>query len=141
VPARRTVDPLALRSGRALEYQARVEWTGCKAQISEACDDLLPDVLTYVAAVPATESDVDAIDPLHTQMAALRCLPAEHFVDSGYIGAGHILNARESGTDLVGPVQPNRRRSARGADAFDTEDFAIDWETLTATCPQGHDSV
>lgn len=44
-------------------------------------------------------------------------------------------NARTAGVDLVGPVQPNRRRGTRGADAFDTDDFAIDWETLTTTCP------
>jgi Transposase DDE domain len=117
------------------------DWIGYKAQISEACDDLLPHIITYVAAVPATESDVDTIEPLHEKLAATRCRPAEHFVDSGYISAGHILAARASNIELVGPVQPNRRRHTRGADAFDTDEFVIDRETLTASRPQGHDSV
>jgi Transposase DDE domain len=42
---------------------------------------------------------------------------------------------------LAGPVQPNRRQHTRGADAFDTDEFVIDWETFTASYPHRNDSV
>lgn len=90
------------------------DWIGYKAQISETCDNLLPHIITYIAAVPATEGDIDTLDPLHEQLAAHRCVPAEHFVDSGYISAGHILKARTAGIDLVGPVPPNLSYSEIG---------------------------
>jgi transposase len=113
-------------------------WNGYKVQISETCDDDLPHLITCVGTVPATEADVDTTDRVHDALAAKGLTPAEHLVDSAYITAEKILDARRRGIDLVGPVHEGNQWQSRDPDAFDNDAFTIDWETMTAVCPQGH---
>lgn len=113
-------------------------WDGYKAQISETCDDDRPHLITYVNTVPATEADIDTTDLVHQVLAAKGLTPAEHLVDSAYVTAEKILTARSRGIDLIGPVHEGNQWQGKDPEAFDTDAFAIDWETMTATCPQGH---
>jgi transposase len=113
-------------------------WNGYKVQICEACDDDLPHLITYVDTVSATEADIETTDRVHDALAAKDLTPAEHLVDSAYVTAEKILDARRRGTDLVGPVHEGNQWQSRDAGAFDNDAFVIDWETMTATCPQGH---
>ncbi|MFI6663307.1 IS1182 family transposase [Streptomyces sp. NPDC050523] len=113
-------------------------WTGYIAQLSESCDEDRPHLITYVATGPATEDDVDTTPRVHAALERRGLLPAKHFMDSAYISAEHILAARRQGIDLVGPVNEGNQWQSRDPEAYDTDAFLIDWENLTAICPQGH---
>jgi transposase len=133
---------LALASPYDTDARYRVKrstgWTGYTAQLSESCDEDRPHLITYVGTGPATEDDVETTPRVHAALERRELLPAEHFADSAYISAEHILNARQQGVDLVGPVSQGNQWQSRTAGAFDTDAFLIDWENLTAICPQGH---
>ena len=63
-------------------------------------------------------------------------------MDSAYISADHLIRAREQhGIDLVGPGRSPTGWQARTKGAFDTSDFAIDWEGEVARCPEGRTST
>ena len=116
-------------------------WTGYTAQLSETCDEDRPHLITYVATGPATEADIDTTPRVHTALARRGLLPAEHYVDTAYVNADHILAARQQNVDLVGPVTDGHQWQSRDPDAYDNDAFTIDWENLRATCPQGHQNT
>lgn len=113
-------------------------WAGYTVQISEASSDDLPHLITYVATGPATEADVDTTDRVHEVLDQRGLLPGEHYADSAYITAEKVIKAHTRGVELIGPVNRGNQWQSRTEDAFDTNAFTIDWETLTATCPRGH---
>ncbi|WP_432190252.1 IS1182 family transposase [Streptomyces sp. Tue6028] len=114
------------------------KWIGYTAQISESSNDDRPHFITYVATRPATEPDVDTTGRVHAVLKERDLLPDEHYTDSAYITAEHILKATKLGVELIGPVNKGNQWQSRTDDAYDNDLFAVDWDTLTATCPQGH---
>lgn len=114
-------------------------WNGYKVQICETRDDDLPHLLTYVDTVPATEADIDTTARVHESLTKRGLAPAEHVADSAYVTADAILDARDRyDIELTGPVGHGNQWQSKNPDAFDTDAFAVDWDTLTAACPQGH---
>jgi transposase len=66
---------------------------------------------------------------------------SDHLVDSGYTSADQLLNSqRNYHMDLIGPVSGGGSWQAKADNGFCISCFAIDWETRTATCPQGKTS-
>jgi hypothetical protein len=85
------------------------------------------------------ESRLTAV--IHEDLAARDLLPAEHAVDTGYVTAPHLVQARDKhGIDLLGPVQSSTSRQAKAADGFDLSAFVINFDQQHATCPAGHTS-
>ncbi|GIM83041.1 IS1182 family transposase [Salinispora arenicola] len=114
-------------------------WNGYKVQICETCDGDLPHLITYVDTVPATEADIDTTARVHESLTKRGLAPAEHLADSAYVTADAILDARDRyDIELTGPVGYGNQWQSKNPDAFDTDAFAVDWDTLTAACPQGH---
>ena len=65
-------------------------------------------------------------------------MPSQQLVDCGYMTIRHILSSqRHYEIDLLGPVNGNNSWQARTAQGFAAADFAVDWLTQIATCPQG----
>ncbi|MFE5325442.1 transposase [Embleya sp. NPDC056575] len=94
-------------------------------------------MIVHVLTTPAPEQDVDAVERIHAGLAARRFLPAEHLVDSGYVTPATIHRAAiEHGVALVGPVRADPGAAAHPG--FAKEDFAIDRERQTHTCPRGN---
>jgi transposase len=117
-------------------------WNGYKVQICESCDDDLPRLITYVDTVPATEADIGTTPRVHKALTRRDLAPAEHLADSAYVTADAFLDARDRhGIELVGPVGHGNQWQSKNPDAFDTDAFTIDWDTLTAICPQGHSNT
>ncbi|WP_157591564.1 transposase [Saccharothrix syringae] len=114
----------------------KAKWIGYKDHQTETCDDLMPRVIVHVLTTPAPEQDVDALDRVHTALKGQGMLPAEHLVDTGYLTPRGIHRATTvHGVTMVGPVREDSRAGERPG--FAKDDFSIDWEAMTATCPQG----
>jgi transposase len=84
-----------------------VTWVGYKVHLSETCDDDHPSLITHVETTMATDADIDALGPIHQDLAEHDLLPREHLVDAAY-GSAKVLvvSQTEHGVDLVCPVPP-----------------------------------
>jgi transposase len=127
-------------------------WCGYKVHISESCDDASPtesgvrrldrpNIITDVVTTDATVPDVVVVEQTHRELAARELTPGEHFLDSGYASADGVLTARGAGIDMVTPLLADTSAQARAGAGYDRAAFAFDFDTRTATCPQGNTSA
>lgn len=113
------------------------QWEGYKLHITEQCDDDLPHLITHVITTTADVMDMPITLDVHKALKDKALLPAEHLVDSGYVKASHILASQEDGIELIGPMRAPANWQARTEGAFTKDQFSIDWDEQTMTCPNG----
>ena len=117
-------------------------WTGYKVHVTETRDDDTAQVITDVATCPSMRPDMTSTAGIHDRLAAKGLIPAEHFVDSGYVDAGLLVSSqREHGLSLEGPVRGVSSRQMRNGQGYSLPHFRIDWNREQVTCPQGKTSV
>ncbi|MEO8391659.1 MAG: IS1182 family transposase [Chloroflexota bacterium] len=115
------------------------EWVGYKVHFTESCDDDKPHLITHIHTVNATEQDINALDPIHDHLQQHDLLPNDHLVDMGYTSAPMLYDTQHNyGVNLLGPVVEHP--TWQKATGYEIEDFQIDWEHRTVTCPQGYTS-
>jgi transposase len=113
-------------------------WIGYAVHLTETCDPDTPNLITHVETTPATTGDVEMTDIIHQALAEKGLLPSEHFVDTAYVSAAHLVTSKQNhGFDLYGPAPPDSTWQAASETGFDILCFAIDWDAQTVTCPQG----
>ena len=113
-------------------------WTGYAAHLTETCDQDAPNLITHVETTPATTGDVEMTGTIHDALAEKDLLPSEHFVDTGYVDAGHLVSSqKDHQVDLYGPAPIDASWQAKSETGFDVLCFTIDWDAQTVTCPQG----
>jgi len=116
-----------------------LSWTGYKVHVTETCDDDAAHLVTHVMTCPSMRPDMTSTAEIHERLVAKGLLPAEHFVDSGYVDAALLVSSRrEHGLSLEGPV---RGVSSRVGEGYELRHFSIDWDREQVTCPQGKTSV
>jgi transposase len=120
----------------------QLSWVGYKVHVTETCDDNAAHLITHVQTCPAMQPDMTSTAGIHDGLAAKGLLPAEHFVDSGYVDAGLLASSqRDHDISLEGPVRGVASRPAREGQGYDLAKFAIDWDREQVSCPQGKTSV
>ncbi|MGW2378326.1 transposase [Kitasatospora sp. NPDC001683] len=114
-------------------------WDGYKVHFSETCDAPevgRPHLVTHVVTTDATAGDPVVVDQIHDRLDDKGLLPAEHYMDAGYISAELLLTApTEYGVRVIGPVRPNTTRQTVQANGFGKASFAINWTERHAICP------
>ncbi len=136
--------PTSLRFGSPYDPEAhygtkrQTHWTGYKVHITETCDDDQPHLITHVETTIAPQSDADMTAPIHDALAEKGCLPETHLVDAGYVDAEQIVDSQERHqVNLLGPVRPDVSWQTKENTGYAFQDFQIDWEAKTVTCPRG----
>src|ERR1700712_4288153 len=120
----------------------QMEWSGYKVHVTETCDADAAHLVTHVMTCPAMQPDMASTAGIHKCLADKGLLPAEHFVDAGYVGGGVLVDSqRDHGVSLEGPVRAVAKRQNEAEQAYEQRHFAIDWERQQVTCPQGKTSV
>ncbi|MGA5135502.1 IS1182 family transposase [Streptomyces olivoreticuli] len=128
------------RFSRKVTASGERAWIGYRDHQTETCDKDTPNVIVHVATRPASEQDIDALDDIHRALVGRGFRPREHLVDSGYITPDKIHHtARQWGITLFGPVRLDPRGD-RGHPGFTKEDFQVNWDERTMTCPNGETS-
>jgi transposase len=125
-------------------YSAKrqLAWLGYKVHVTETCDGDAAHLITHVETCPAMRPDMASTADIHERLAAKGLLPAEHFVDSGYVDAGLLVGSRrDHGVSLEGPVRGVSGRQTHAGQGYDPPHFAIDWDRERVTCPQGKTSA
>lgn len=117
------------------------EWLGYKVHLTETCDEDKPHLITHVETTIAPQSDADMTAPVHEALAAKDCLPATHLVDAGYVDAEQLVESQDQyEITLLGPVRPNVNWQTVQNTGYAVENFQIDWDAKTVTCPNGFTS-
>jgi len=113
-------------------------WMGYCVHLTETCDDELPNLITNVETTPATVVDGSMTDVIHQHLEDKERLPSEHYLDTAYIDAEHLVNIPQLyNVELVGPAPGNPSWQAQAAGGFDVANFTIDWQNQRVQCPQG----
>jgi transposase len=116
-------------------------WVGYKVHLTETCEDNSPHIITNVETRNAVEQDVSTTERIHASLAAKGLLPGEHLLDTGYISAELLVNAKtDYGIVICGPVRKDVLWQANSGAGFGLADFRINWQAQSVTCPQGHQS-
>lgn len=119
----------------------QLSWTGYKVHLSETCDKDLPRLITNVLTTVATTQDVASTSDIQESLATKNLLPSRHFVDTGYVDAGLLVESSEKyGIELFGPTRLNPSWQSREG-GYDSSQFLIDWDHRKAVCPEGNESV
>ena len=121
-------------------------WLGYKLHLTETCDDPdqtgTPNLITNVHTTDATVPDNATTAAIHRDLAERDLAPARHYLDSGYPSVPNMLAARrEHDITMVTPVLGDSSRQTKTSNGYSREDFTIDYDTRTATCPQGQKSA
>lgn len=120
----------------------QLEWSGYKVHVTEACDADAAHLITHVMTCPAMQPDMASTAAIHQKLADKGLLPAEHFVDAGYVDADLLVaSQRDHAVSLEGPVRAIPTRATEAEQAYEQRHFAIHWESERVTCPQGKTSV
>ena len=123
---------------------AKKDWVGYKVQVAETAPDQprqqgepTAAFITAVETQEATGSDEAGMQQVLAQQAQSGLdKPSELFVDSAYVSAQAILDARKEGWELTGPAQePASKNKTFKSDAFD-----VDVANRRAVCPAGNAS-
>jgi len=115
-------------------------WIGYKMHVTERCDEDTPHVITHVETTLATTPDDKMLDTIHAALAEHARLPQQHLVDRGDTDSEILVGSVQAyGVTIVDPVATDPSWQAREATG-DHSAFTIDWESHTATCPQGKQS-
>jgi transposase len=137
-------------------------WLGYKLHISETCDDppgcgcppdpaaarprrcghdVRPNLITHVATTAATVTDAEMTAAVQDGLQARNLPPGRHYADTGYASAPAMADAARAGIVLVTPLPPDPSPQARAGNGYDRAAFTLDYDTGTATCPQGSTSI
>lgn len=117
------------------------DWVGYKAQVAETVADQprqpgepTGSFIVAIETQAATESDEAGMrQVLAEQEKSGLDKPSELLVDSAYVSAQSIIDARNEGWELTGPAQePASKNKTFKSDAFD-----VDVENRRAVCPAG----
>jgi hypothetical protein len=75
---------------------------------------------------------------IHDDLAARNLAPARHYTDPGYLSAALVVTEQaRHGIALIGPLLADTSPQARAGHGYARADFTTDYDTRTATCPQG----
>ncbi len=118
-------------------------WLGYKVHLTETCDQDpgCPHLITQVETTPATWQDSEMLAPIQEHLRTKELAPAEHYVDQAYPSGPELVRQASLGTQIIGPVGQDPSWQQRQQTGYAVSDFALDWHTQVATCPQGHQSV
>ena len=117
-------------------------WVGYKVHLSETCEPGELHLITNVETTPAPVADGDVTESIHASLANNNVLPSKHIVDTGYLDAELLVTTQKQyQVDLFGPTRINLRWQAKEANGFAADDFKVNWQTQSVTCPEGKSSV
>ena len=114
-----------------------VNWVGYVVNVSETCDDEQCHLITHIDTTDASVHEAQRTQVIHQALIDKDLEPSEHFVDSAYVSAEHLVNAQKQQIELVGPTRKNASWQSKLENGYDEARFDIDWSTETVTCPEG----
>ena len=115
-------------------------WTGYKVHLTETCGEDAPHLITQVETTIAPVPDMVVTEKIEQELIDKGLDPDVHLCDGAYVDVDIMANAKKKGIDVIGPVHQDSSWQAQTQTGYDLGHFVIDWDNMTATCPQGETS-
>ena len=97
----------------------------------------MPHLITDIAITSSVESDQQALGEIQVRQVAREVLPEQRLVDQGYVSWQTLVDSAALGEDLVGPAPGDNSRQTRIPDCITRDQFEVDLDKPSATCPEG----
>ena len=123
-------------AGVRVGHKRGVSWMGEKVHVSETAERDVPNFITDVTTAGASSGDLEALGEIRGRLGERGVMPAEQYVDSGYVSGKVLSESEEAGITLMGPPLPDTSKQE-----FKIADFEIDRGMKRAICPEGKKSV
>ena len=118
-----------------------VSWVGYAVNVSETCDDAQCHLITHIETTDASVHEAQRTEAIHQALVDKGLPPSEHFVDSAYVSAEHLVNAQKQQIEMVGPTRKNASWQSKIEGGYDETRFDINWAAKVVTCPEGKQSI
>jgi DDE family transposase/transposase-like protein DUF772 len=123
----------------------RKEHIGYKVQVAETVKDVrlqpgepTQNFITAMVTQEAIGSDEAGQELVQEEQAAMGLeKPPVLYVDSAYVSAQKLAEAKAEGRQMIGPAQPAPKKEGK----FSVEDFQINVEERQAICPAGKENT
>ncbi len=113
-------------------------WVGYKLQITETADTGAARFITDITVTSTIEQDNDSLTKLQPRLVDRQVVPAQQYVDQGYMSGDNLARSLEHGIDLRGFI---REGNVTKRPEFRLSQFDIDLNQRRAICPAGKRSV
>ena len=114
------------------------EWVGDKVQVTETEDEGYPHIITDIVGTSSNRTDYEELSAIQDRLAQRGYLPAEHYVDAGYMSGPNLDSSQKKQIDLIGPLPTVRTPQDMLPDGMTRAHFQINSEKKTVTCPKGY---
>ena len=114
------------------------EWVGGKVQVTETDDEGYPHIITDIVGTSSNRTDWEELPAIQERLETRDCLPAEHYVDAGYMSGPNLESSQKKHIDLIGPFPNFVTPQDLLLDGITQSYFQIDAKNNTVTCPQDH---
>jgi transposase len=114
-------------------------WQGYKVHQTETVDrEAGQAFLTDVTTSAANVGDNEMVEAIQNRLQERGLAPKTQFVDQSYVSGRNLAHSQERKIELFGPVSQDSSGKPTG---YQQQDFCLDFETKTATCPQGRTAI
>lgn len=113
-------------------------WVGYKLQVTETADPGAARFITDIAVTSTVEQDNESLTKLQPRLVERQVVPAQQYVDLGYMSGSNLARSLEQGIDLRGFV---REGNVSKRPEFRLGQFDIDLAQRRAICPARRHSV
>ena len=114
------------------------EWVGDKVQLTETDDEGYPHIITDIVGTESNQTDYQELPAIQERLQKRGCLPAEQYVDMGYMSGPNLANSEKLQIDLRGPFKTIVTPQDLLPDGITHAQFQVDIENNIVTCPEGH---
>jgi transposase len=111
------------------------QWVGYKLHVTESISvGQERRFITDIALASAPEPDNQQVEAIQKRLAEQKLLPAQQYVDQGYMSAANLAKSLTRGVNLRGRLLQDTSGKTEG---FRLRDFQVDIANRTAICPAG----
>lgn len=108
-------------------------WTGYKVHVTETANEKGEvNFVTDITTTNACERDSETLQQIQQNLEERSLKPEQQFVDKGYTTGDNLADSVENDISLMGEVS-----ELNNDGLFTADEFTIDYQAKTATCPAG----
>ncbi len=106
-------------------------WVGYKAHITETANEKGEvNFITDITTTNSCEQDNETLPEIQKKLEANDLKPEQQFTDKGYVTGNNLSKSDEENIQLMGEASQLNNKGL-----FTADDFTVDYQTMTATCP------
>lgn len=111
-------------------------WTGYKMHTTETANEKGEvNFITDMVTTNACERDNETLPQIQGNLEERELKPEQQFVDKAYITGDNLADSQEADIQLIGEASQLDNKGL-----FTADEFSMDYESKTATCPAGNTS-